>query len=211
MQDTTKVLPYSCTIGQLTSVTGSVLTYIHLSALSNHKAVKVKAKLPLSTPRRRIGGVAVVPAAALILSLCTRRRLVVSFTPWPLYPVGTQWIEEWMYPTPGQDVSRKRQKSRLCRYSKPISSSPWPSHYTILIPIKIHLFSKRNHLRVCVSRSYRMVHENPSVTFQKTRRAKLCTGLKKNRLKWHRISLRLIDLGSSVGIYNASVTPRRQG
>ena len=107
--------------------------------------VKVKVKLLLFTARRHIRGVAVGPAAALILSLGARWRSVVSLKPCPLYPSRKYRRytpnRRRVCPKAGLVLSWNRRISRLCRHSKPRSSIPWPSHYTIPIPIKIQLFT----------------------------------------------------------------------
>jgi hypothetical protein len=69
-----------------------------------------------------------------ILSLDTRSRTVVSFSPRPLYLQGkslcAHWVGGWVGPRAGLDASVKRKCLTLCRESNP--GRPAPSLVTIL-------------------------------------------------------------------------------
>jgi hypothetical protein len=53
--------------------------------------------------------------APLILNLTTRRKWVVSFMPWPLFPPGRKpsihWIGKWVNPRANLDILERKKKS----------------------------------------------------------------------------------------------------
>jgi hypothetical protein len=84
--------------------------------------------------------------APLILTLGTRWRWVVNFTPRPLYhlesaPIPIEQEPGWA-PYPSLDVWVKKKIPYRCQDWKSGWSSPWPSHYTdYAIPAHCHISS----------------------------------------------------------------------
>jgi hypothetical protein len=69
--------------------------------------------------------------SSILLDLDTARRLMVSFTPRPLYPRnrarGTHWIRGWVGPRACLEAVKKRKISCPCRESNPGRPAPSPS------------------------------------------------------------------------------------
>jgi hypothetical protein len=90
-----------------------------------------------------------------MLDLGTRRRLVVSFTHWPLYPKerasGTHWIGGWVGPRAGLDTAVKRKIPSPWRDSNPRSSSPQPSTIPLGYPGTFFFFSEKEVVKLFTS------------------------------------------------------------